>query len=75
MSADSGYSGIEKREEAKGAQVNWHIEIIPGKRRALNMETASGLLRNAAEKVKAEIRVKVEHPFRVIKFHFGFTKA
>jgi hypothetical protein len=33
--------------------VNWHIAMMPGKRRALNLETASGQLRNAAERVKA----------------------
>jgi len=36
---------------------------------------ASGQLRNAAERVKAGIRAKVEHPFRVIKCQFGFTKV
>jgi IS5 family transposase len=73
--ADSGYRGVEKREEAKDLQVNWHIAMMPGKRRALNLETASGQLRNAAERVKAGIRAKVEHPFRVIKCQFGFTKV
>lgn len=28
-----------------------------------------------AEKIKASIRAKVEHPFRVVKQRFGFTKA
>ena len=27
------------------------------------------------EKTKASIRAKVEHPFRVIKRHFGYTKV
>jgi len=27
------------------------------------------------EKIKAGIRAKVEHPFRVIKCQFGFTKV
>jgi IS5 family transposase len=73
--ADSGYRGVEKREEAKDLQVNWHIAMMPAKRRALNLETAFGQLRNAAERVKAGIRAKVEHPFRVIKCQFGFTKV
>jgi IS5 family transposase len=73
--ADSGYRGVEKREETKDLQVNWHIAMMPGKRRALNLETVSGQLRNAAERVKAGIRAKVEHPFRVIKCQFGFTKV
>jgi len=41
----------------------------------LNLETASGQLRNAADRVKAGIRAKIEHPFRVIKCQFGFTKV
>ena len=28
-----------------------------------------------AEKMKASVRAKVEHPFRVIKQQFGFTKV
>ncbi|SEL89022.1 Transposase DDE domain-containing protein, partial [Roseateles sp. YR242] len=27
------------------------------------------------EQIKASIRAKVEHPFRVIKLQFGYTKA
>jgi IS5 family transposase len=71
----SGYCDVEKREEAKDLQVNWHIAMIQGKRRVLNLGTASGQLRNAAERVKAGIRAKVEHPFRVIKCQFGLTKV
>jgi hypothetical protein len=33
--------------------VNWHIAMMHGKRRALNLKRASGPLLNAAEKVKA----------------------
>jgi len=73
--ADSGYRGVEKREEAKDLQVNWHIAMMLGKRRVLNLGTASGQLRNAAERVKAGIRAKVEYPFRVLKCQFGFTKV
>ena len=28
-----------------------------------------------AEKLKASVRAKVEHPFRVVKCQFGFTKV
>ena len=30
---------------------------------------------NKAEKLKASVRAKVEHPFRVIKCQFGFIKV
>ena len=31
--------------------------------------------RDQAEKLKASVRAKVEHPFRVVKCQFGFTKV
>ena len=55
--------------------MTWHSAMMPGKRRALNLETASGQLGNAAGRVKAGIRAKVEDPFRVIKYQFSFTKV
>ena len=38
--ADSGYRGVEKREEiqAQHPEVNWHIAMMPGKRKALDKE-------------------------------------
>jgi hypothetical protein len=48
--------------DACDLQVNWHITIMPGKRRVLNLETASGQPRNVAERVKAGTRAKVGHP-------------
>ena len=44
----------------------------PGKRKALNKENAVDA---KIEKIKAGIRAKVEHPFRVIKRQFGFLKV
>ena len=47
----------------------------PGKRKALNKENEADSLIDQAEKIKAGIRAKVEHPFRVIKRQFGFIKV
>lgn len=47
----------------------------PGKRRALNQDKPSDALIDQLEKLKAGIRAKVEHPFRVIKRQFGFAKV
>ena len=47
----------------------------PGKRRALNKENAADAMIDQAEKLKAGIRAKVEHAFRVIKRQFGFVKV
>ena len=71
--ADAGYQGSVKRPEATG--VNWHVAMRPGKRRALNKNSPWGSLLDKAEQLKASVRAKVEHPFRVIKCQFGFTKV
>jgi IS5 family transposase len=71
--ADAGYLGAIKRPEATG--VEWHVAMRPGKRRALNKQSPWGRLLDKAEQVKASVRAKVEHPFRVIKCQFGFTKV
>ena len=47
----------------------------PGKRRALDKSHPIEALVDQAERLKASIRAKVEHPFRVIKRQFGFTKV
>ena len=70
--ADAGYQGAPKRDEATG--VDWHIAMRPGKRKQ-QKHTPWGALLEQAEKLKAGVRAKVEHPFRVIKRQFGHTKA
>jgi IS5 family transposase len=71
--ADAGYQGAAKRAEATG--VDWHVAMRPGKRRALDKSSPWGDLLDKAEQMKASVRAKVEHPFRVIKCQFGFTKV
>jgi IS5 family transposase len=71
---DAGYQGIEKRPDAK-PDVTWHIAMRPGKRKALNKDNEADALLDKAEKLKAGVRAKVEHPFRVIKRQFGFVKV
>jgi IS5 family transposase len=70
--ADAGYQGAPKRDEATG--VHWHIAMRPGKRKQ-QKHTPWGALAEQAEKLKASVRAKVEHPFRVIKRQFGHTKV
>ena len=62
-----------KRPEANG--VEWQVAMRPGKRRALDKQTTWGQMLDKAERIKASVRAKVEHPFRVIKCQFGFTKV
>ena len=70
---DAGYQGVHKRPEAAGP--TWHVAMRPGKRRKLNPFIEADFLAERVEKMKASIRAKVEHPFRVIKRQFGFTKV
>ena len=46
-----------------------------GKRKALNKENEADAMIDKAEKLKAGIRAKVEHPFQVVKRQFGFVKV
>ena len=69
--ADVGYCGAEKRTQSKAI---WHIAMRPGKRRALGSSQRDQIT-NKLETLKAQVRAKVEPPFRVIKIQFGFIKA
>ena len=71
--ADAGYQGAMKRPEATGVQ--WRVAMRPGKRKALDKSDPIDALTDKIEKLKASVRAKVEHPFRVIKRQFGFVKV
>ena len=70
---DAGYQGAHKRPEA--TMKNWHVAMRPGKRRKLDPSNPRDAIVNEIERLKASVRAKVEHPFRVIKRQFGFTKV
>jgi IS5 family transposase len=72
--ADAGYQGAHKRADAREG-VNWHVAMRPGKRRALDKTRRSHQLIDELERLKASVRAKVEHPFRVIKRQFGHVKV
>ncbi|MFT0175196.1 IS5 family transposase, partial [Paraburkholderia mimosarum] len=71
--ADAGYQGIEKRCQAN--PVRWHVAMRPGKRRQLDLTNPLDAIYNQIERLKAGMRAKVEHPFRVLKQQFGYTKT
>ena len=72
---DAGYQGAQKRPDAR-KDVTWHVAMRPGKRKELDKENNPiDALIDQVEKIKASIRAKVEHPFRVIKRQFGYTKV
>jgi transposase, IS5 family len=71
--ADAGYVGIEKRSETGAVQ--WHVAMRPGKRRKLDRSKRLDRIYDEIERLKAGVRAKVEHPFRVLKCQFGYLKA
>ena len=72
--ADAGYRGADKRPEAK-EDVRWHVAMRPGLRKLLDKADPLDALTEQVERIKASIRAKVEHPFRVIKRQFGHVKV
>ncbi|WP_027855606.1 IS5 family transposase, partial [Marinobacterium litorale] len=73
--ADAGYRGAEKRDELKHVRADWHIAERPGTLQALKKHPRINKVRIRTEYLKASVRAKVEHPFRIIKCQFGFVKA
>ena len=71
---DAGYQGAAKRPDAKPG-VAWHVAMRPGQRRALDKGNGVDALTDQIEQLKASVRAKVEHPFRVIKRQFGHVKV
>ena len=71
---DAGYQGADKRPDAPD-DVEWHVAMRPGKRRALDKSDPVQALTDRIERVKARIRSKVEHVFRVVKCQFGYRKV
>ena len=71
--ADSGYRGIAKWSRRK--RIRWAVAMTPGHRKALDPNRRLDALKDRAERIKASIRAKVEHPFRVLKRQFGYVKA
>ena len=71
---NAGYRGIDKRCDANPG-VTWHVAMRPGKRRALSKKNEADAMIDQAERLKAGIRAKVEHPFRVLKRQIGFVKV
>ena len=71
---DSAFQGVDKRADAK-EDVTWHVAMKPGKRKALDKDDPIEGKLDEIERIKASIRAKVEHPFRVVKCQFGYVKV
>jgi IS5 family transposase len=70
---DSGYTGVAGRPERR-REIEWHVAMKPGKRRKLG-KTPLGRLREEIEHLKAQVRARGEHAFRVVKRQFGYVKV
>lgn len=77
---DAGYVGVEKREDmqavlaANGQDLKWHI----ARRRKSIEKMADGWQKNmvqAYEKLKAQMRARVEHPFHIVRNIFNYKKT
>jgi IS5 family transposase len=71
---DSGYPGAQKREELRDVAAAFLIAEKPSKLRAMKNQRQRRYAERW-ERYKASLRAKVEHPFRVIKRQFGYTKV
>lgn len=70
--ADAGYTGAEKRAPKRGR--TWHIAAKRGRIKAMPESELKDAVKHT-EHMKAAVRSKVEHPFRVVKRQFGFQKV
>jgi len=53
----------------------WSIAARPSSYKKHAKKSLIGRVRRKIEYAKAQVRAKVEHPFRVIKRQFGYTKV
>lgn len=71
--ADAGYTGAEKRAELKDRQVKWYIAAKRGKVAALPEGEVKALTKRI-ERLKAQVRSRVEHVFHILKDRFHYRK-
>jgi IS5 family transposase len=72
--ADAGYIGADKRQALRDKPLKWHIAMKRGKLKAMAEGPLKELTRRA-ERLKAQLRSRVEHPFHVMKNLFGHRKV
>jgi IS5 family transposase len=75
---DAGYRGIEKREEIRTDSGKSKIEYRINERAGKVKQLPKGVSREVEqerERRKSSVRSKVEHPFRIVKVLFGYSKA
>ncbi|NZA25892.1 IS5 family transposase [Luteimonas sp. SJ-92] len=71
---DSGYAGMDKREELQEVRAAFVVAEKPSKIRAMKNKRDRRYAERW-EQYKASLRAKVEHPFRVVKQQFRHIKV
>jgi IS5 family transposase len=73
---DAGYTGVEKRPEVlvEHAQTQWIVAAKRGRVKVLPEGRIKELTKEL-ERLKAQVRAKVEHVFHVVKNLFGYRKV
>ena len=72
---DSGYQGIQKRDEFKYSETQWQTVPRPSRYQSDKLSDKEKEVGQKTAKLLSSIRAKVEHPFRIIKRQFGYTKT
>ncbi|EGH02027.1 ISPssy, transposase, partial [Pseudomonas amygdali pv. aesculi str. 0893_23] len=67
-----GCTGVDKHQNC---QIIWSIVVRPSSCKKLDETSWIVRVHCKIEYAKAQCAQKVEHPFRVIKRHFGYTKV
>lgn len=78
--ADAGYVGVDKREDMQEALVanEQTVQWLVAKRRKSIEKLGDGWQKSMAqayEKLKAQVRARVEHPFHMVKNIFKYKKT
>ena len=80
--ADAGYVGVDKREDMQAALIKNEqtltLKLHVAKRRSTIAKMSEGWQKAMAqvyEKLKAQVRARVEHPFHEVKNLFHYKKA
>jgi IS5 family transposase len=55
--------------------VRWHVAMRSVRRRQRDLRDRLDAIYDQIERLKAGIRAKVEHPSRILKRQFGYTKT
>ena len=71
---DSAYFVADKRGGSLGRNLTWYVAMKRSKRKAISRGPIKNTI-ECLEKLKASVRARVEHQFRVVKQQFGYTKV